>query len=103
MFDTPQNTLYNFDQVSRIAEEAASRALQSFVSQYYPGNGCTTQFENRIALQSNHSSVQPKVTLTVRDMTHQPGFPVIRVGRKALINKDMLLAWMAEQSAPKGE
>ena len=34
---------------------------------------------------------------------HQPGFPVIRVGRKALINKDMLLAWMAEQSAPKGE
>ena len=70
-----------------------------------------------IALQSNHPSEQPKVTLTVRDMadllgismpkayelTHQPGFPVIRVGRKALINKDMLLAWMAEQSAPKGE
>ncbi|MBR3015538.1 MAG: helix-turn-helix domain-containing protein [Clostridia bacterium] len=37
------------------------------------------------------------------ELTHQPGFPVIRVGRKALINKDMLLTWMAEQSAPKGE
>lgn len=117
MFDTPLNTLYNFDQVSRIAEEAASRALQSFVSQYYPGSGSTGHLDNRIALQSNHPSEQPKVTLTVKDMadllgismpkayelTHQPGFPVIRVGRKALINKDMLLAWMAEQSAPKGE
>ena len=56
MFDTPQNTLYNFDQVSRIAEEAASRALQSFVSRYYPSNGSTGHLDNRIALQSNHPS-----------------------------------------------
>ena len=116
MFDTSQNPIYTLEQASQIAEEAAARALKSFVSQFASDVGSAPYLENRIPPQSIHPSELPKITLTVKDMAdwlgismpkayelvRTPGFPALHVGRKVLINKDMLIGWMAEQSAPKG-
>ena len=84
MFDTLQKPVYTLEQASQIAEEAAARALKNFVAQFAPGISSAPHLENRIPPQNVHPSELPKITLTV------------------LINKDMLVAWMAEQSAPKG-
>ena len=116
MFDTLQKPVYTLEQASQIAEEAAARALKSFVAQFAPGIGPAPHLENRIPPQNVHPSELPKITLTVKDMAdwlgismpkayelvRTPGFPAMHVGRKVLVNKDMLVAWMAEQSAPKG-
>lgn len=114
MFDMVQKPVYTLEQASQIAEEAAARALQNFVAQFSPGSA--PYLENRIPPQNIHSPELPKVTLTVKDMAdwlgismpkayelvRTPGFPALHVGRKVLINKDLLIGWMAEQSAPKG-
>ena len=116
MFDTPQKPIYTLEQASQIAEEAALRALKSFVARFIPDVGSAPYLESRIPPQNVHPSEFPKITLTVKDMAdwlgismpkayelvRTPGFPALHVGRKVLINKDMLISWMAEQSAPKG-
>ena len=68
MFDTLQKPVYTLEQASQIAEEAAARALKSFVAQFAPGIGSAPHLENRIPPQNVHPSELPKITLTVKDM-----------------------------------
>ena len=104
MFDKPLARVYTEAEVRVIAEQAAITALKTFLAQAPPGSA--ENLDNGIA----HTQA-----LTVKDMaallrismpkayelTEQPGFPVIRVGRKKLISKDMLAAWMREAADRK--
>ena len=63
MFDTLQKPVYTLEQASQIAEEAAARALKSFVAQFAPGIGSAPHLENRIPPQNNHPSELPKINV----------------------------------------
>lgn len=116
MFDKDNQPIYTVNQAARIAEEAAEKVLRRFIALNDAPQGLAPYLENETAENDHHLSPGP-LTLTVKDMadllrismpkayelTRKPGFPIIRIGRKKLINKDMLMDWMTQQAAPKGD
>ena len=116
MFDNGNRPIYTVNQAARIAEDAAEKVLKRFMALNSTPKEAAPYLENETAENDHHLPPGP-LTLTVKDMadllrismpkayelTRMPGFPIIRIGRKVLVNRDMLMDWMARQAAPRGE
>lgn len=55
--------------------------------------------ENRITLSVEQAAAQLGVSIPVlRDLTHTPGFPCFRIGRRVLIPRADLIEWVSRQA-----
>lgn len=95
--------VYTEDEARRIAELAAETAVKKVLQAMHLDIGIAQTFDN-----------SPR-TLTVKDvagllglslpkayeLTRRDGFPTIRVGRRILVNQDMLMEWMRKQADRK--
>lgn len=55
--------------------------------------------ENRITLSVEQAAAQLGVSIPVlRDLTHKPGFPCFRIGRRVLIPRADLIEWVSRQA-----
>jgi len=95
--------VYTEDEARRIAEQAAEAAVQKVLRAMHLDIGIAQTADN-----------SPR-TLTVKEMagllglsipkayelTRKDGFPSIHVGRRILVNQDMLMEWMRQEAHRK--
>lgn len=102
-FDNTPNSVYTEVEVFRIAKAAADLAVKDILTAMH--------LDSRI---TQTHTCSPR-TLTVKDMagllgismpkayqlTRREGFPVLHVGKRILINQDMLTDWMRQEAYRK--